>query len=94
MIKMVYGAELSRRTLAMLAFGSALYMVGLAMAQAVIALRGHVVGGPRVVRRRGGVAALYTALGGHDLFQRVEIGLVASSAAALLGLRGGARGTS
>ena len=82
-IKMVYGAELSRRTLAMLAFGSALYMVGLAMAQAVIALRGHAL---VALGWFVGVVAfvLGTWLGGNDLFQRVEIGVVASSAAALL----------
>ena len=40
-IELVYGADLTGRTLAMLALGSALYMVALALAQAVIALKGH-----------------------------------------------------
>ena len=40
-IEKVYGPTLSGRTMAMLALGSAAYMVALALAQAVIALRGH-----------------------------------------------------
>ena len=40
-IEMFYDAELSGRTLAMLALSSACYMVALATAQAVIALQGH-----------------------------------------------------
>lgn len=82
-IEKVYGADLSRRTLAMLALGSACYMIGLAMAQAVIALRGHAL----VALGWGvGVAAflLATWLSSNDLFKRVEIGLVASSIAALI----------
>ena len=40
-IERFYDATLSRNTMAMLALGSACYMVALAIAQAVIALRGH-----------------------------------------------------
>ena len=40
-VELLYDAELSRRTLAVLALGSACYMFGLAIAQAVIALHGH-----------------------------------------------------
>ena len=81
-IELVYGAQLSRQTMAMLALGSALYMVALALAQAVIALRGHAL----VALGWGiGVVAflLGTWLSSDELFKRVEIGLVASSMAAL-----------
>jgi len=66
----------------MLALGSALYMVALAIAQAVIALRGHAL-----VALGWGVGVvtfvLVTWLSSDDLFRRVEFGLVASSFAAL-----------
>src|SRR5690606_12639131 len=38
---LIYGADLSGRTLAMLALGASFYMVAIATAQAVIALHGH-----------------------------------------------------
>jgi O-antigen/teichoic acid export membrane protein len=77
-----YNAKLPRDTMAMLALGSALYMVALAIAQAVIALRGHALVAVGWV-----VAAatfvLVTWLSSHELFRRVEFGLVASSFAAV-----------
>lgn len=82
-IKVMYDARLSSRTMAMLALGSALYMAALAMAQAVIALKGHAL----VALGWGmGMAAfvLFTWLSSPDLFRRIEIGLVASSTAALV----------
>jgi O-antigen/teichoic acid export membrane protein len=77
-VKLVYDATLSRRTLAMLAFSSGLYMVALAMAQAVIALKGHAL---VALGWAVGVASFLVgvALGGDQVFRRVEIGLVASS---------------
>jgi len=81
-LKTVYDAELSGRTLAMLALSSATYMAGLATAQAVIALRGHAL----VAAGWGvGVVAflLGTWLSSDLLFRRIEIGLLASSVAAL-----------
>ena len=72
-----------RRTLTVLALGSACYMVAMGTAQAVIALHGHalVAAGWCV----GVVVFLgVTAVAGHDLFQRVEIGLLAGSAAAMV----------
>lgn len=81
-IERFYDATLSRRTMAMLALGSACYMVALALAQAVIALRGHAL----VALGWGiGVAtfAVVTWVGSDELFRRVELGLVASSIAAL-----------
>jgi O-antigen/teichoic acid export membrane protein len=81
-IERFYNATLSRNTMAMLALGSAFYMVALAIAQAVIALRGHAL-----VAAGWGVGAatfvLVTWLGSDELFRRVELGLVASSFASL-----------
>ena len=77
-VKLVYDATLSRRTLGMLAFSSGLYMVALAMAQAVIALKGHAL---VALGWAVGVLAFLVGigLGGDQVFRRVEIGLVASS---------------
>ncbi|HSB87591.1 MAG TPA: hypothetical protein VLD86_14875, partial [Ilumatobacteraceae bacterium] len=81
-IERFYDATLSRRTMAMLALGSACYMVALAIAQAVIALRGH-----SLVALGWGIAVatfmMVTWLSSDELFRRVELGLVASSFAAL-----------
>ena len=67
----------------MLALSSALYMAGLATAQAVIALRGHAL---VAMGWAVGVAMFFlgTWLSSDRLFRRIEIGLVASSATALL----------
>jgi len=81
-IHKMYDADLQRGTLAMLAVGSAVYMLALALAQAVIALRGHaLVGAGWGV----GMATflVVTWLSSDDLFRRIEFGLVASSVAAL-----------
>ena len=82
-IERFYDATLSRQTMAMLALGSAGYMVALAVAQAVIALRGHAL-----VALGWGVGAvtfvLVTWLASDELFRRVELGLVASSFTALV----------
>lgn len=80
-VRTLYDAELSRRTLAVLAVGSAFYMLGLAIAQAVIALHGHaqVALGWTV----GMVAfVVTTATLDGEVFRRVEIGLLVGSAAA------------
>ena len=82
-LEIVYDGGLDRRTLTLLAFGSAVYMVALATAQAVIALHGHA----RVALGwTCGMAAfvLVTWLSSDELYLRVELGLVASSAAALV----------
>lgn len=81
-IERFYDATLSRKTMAMLALGSACYMIALAIAQAVIALRGHAL-----VALGWGIGAatfvLVTWLSSDELFRRVELGLVASSFASL-----------
>ena len=40
-VRVFFDSELSRRTLTLLALSSSLYMIALALAQAIIALRGH-----------------------------------------------------
>jgi O-antigen/teichoic acid export membrane protein len=81
-LRLVYDADLSGRTLAMLSLSSAVYMLALATAQAVIALQGHAL---VAVGWAIGVTAfaLGTWLSSDEVFRRIEIGLVASSLAAL-----------
>lgn len=81
-LDLVYDGGLDRRTLTLLALGSAVYMVALGTAQAVIALHGHALVGI------GWLIGMITFLVGvvvssDDLYLRVEISLVASSFAAL-----------
>lgn len=80
-IEIVYEAELGSKTLTMLAFASAVYMLALAIAQAVIALRGH------ALVAAGWASAfvifiIVTAVSSDELFWRIELGLVCSSIAA------------
>jgi O-antigen/teichoic acid export membrane protein len=81
-IEIVYDAQLSGRTLAMLSASSACYMLALATAQAVIALRGHAL-----VALGWGIGVvgflLGTWLSSDQVFRRIEIGLLVSSIAAL-----------
>ena len=85
-LKRVYEAELSGVTLALLAAGSACYMMALALAQAVIALKGHSLVALGWV---SGAVALVLGLGlgvlvSDDVFRRVEIGVLASSIVAMV----------
>jgi O-antigen/teichoic acid export membrane protein len=82
-LEVVFGADdITGRTLAVLALGSACYMVALALAQAVIALKGHAY---VAVGWFVGVVAflLGTWLSSDELFRRVEIGLLLSSVASM-----------
>jgi uncharacterized membrane protein YhaH (DUF805 family) len=79
----LFDATLSRGTITMLALASGLYMIATAIAQAVIALRGH----HQVAF--GWISAfitfvVVTALAGDDLLLRVNLGLVAGSTVALV----------
>jgi O-antigen/teichoic acid export membrane protein len=81
-LRLVYDVDLSGRTLAMLSLSSAVYMLALATAQAVIALQGH------ALVALGWVVGVVTFLLGtwlsaDEVFRRIEIGLVLSSLAAL-----------
>jgi O-antigen/teichoic acid export membrane protein len=81
-LKLVYDGGIDRRTMTLLAFASALYMLALAIAQAVIALNGHA----RVAIGwcAGFIAfALVAWLSSNDLYLRVELALVASSLVSL-----------
>ena len=89
-LRLVYDVDLSGRTLALLSLSSAVYMLALATAQAVIALQGH------ALVALGWVIGVVTFLLGtwlsdDEVFRRIEIGLVLSSVSALaafaLGLR-------
>lgn len=77
-LELVYEGGLDRRSLTILALASGLYMIALAVAQAVIALHGHswVAWG-----WLSAMAAflVVTALSSNDLYLRVELGLVAGS---------------
>lgn len=76
-LDVVYGGGLDRRTLGLLALSSGLFMLAQSCAQAVIALHGH-----RLVALGwlAGVVSfvVVTAVASHDLYLRVELGLVAS----------------
>ncbi len=82
-VDIMYDAELSGRTLAMLALGSAFYMLAIGTSQAVIALHGH-----SLVALGWAISVVAFVLGTwlstDDLFKRIEIGLVISSAVALI----------
>ena len=81
-IEKVYDAELSGKTLAMLALSSSCYMLALAIAQAVIALHGHALVAAGWITGFV-VFVIATWVSSDDLFRRIEIGLVASSVAAM-----------
>jgi O-antigen/teichoic acid export membrane protein len=88
-VELLYDAELSNRTLAVLALGSACYMLGLAFAQAVIALHGHalVALGWTTGMVVFGLTTWITGAwfdGAEQVFRRVELGLLAGSAAAMV----------
>lgn len=82
-LDLVYEGGLDRRTLTLLALASGVYMLALAVSQAVIALQGH-----KYVAAGWLFAMLsflaVTAFGANDLFLRVELGLVAGSTVALV----------
>ena len=81
-LELVYEGGIDRRTLTLLAFASALYMLALTIAQAVIALSGHA----RVALgwcAGFGTFVVVAWLSSNDLYLRVELALVASSLVSL-----------
>jgi O-antigen/teichoic acid export membrane protein len=82
-VEVLYDATLSRRTLAMLALGSVFYMLGLAIAQAVIALHGHAL---VALGWTAGMVSFVVATWatGGEVFRRVELGLLFGSGVAML----------
>jgi O-antigen/teichoic acid export membrane protein len=82
-LSLVYDADLSGRTMAMLTLSSVVYMLALATAQAVIALQGHALVSVGWVL--GLISfVLATWLSSEETFRRIEIGLVVSSIVALI----------
>lgn len=85
-IEVLYGSEytLGHRTVGLLAAGSVLFMLAQAMAQAVIALGGHT----RMAMCWAVSVATFIVFtaAGHDLYLRVEVGLLAGSAIACIGM--------
>ncbi len=82
-VDLVFGADLTGRTMAMLALSSAIYMAAIATSQAVVALHGH------AQVAFGWVFAVVAFLlgvwlAGDELFRRIEIALVMSSLTALI----------
>jgi len=81
------GADLGGRTMGLLAAGAGLYMLAMACAQAVIALGGHA--DQALGWALGLIALLVTvAVASHDLFLRVEVGLLVGSAVAFVAMGG------
>jgi O-antigen/teichoic acid export membrane protein len=84
-VKTMFKDVVDHRTLGLLGIGCGAYMVALALAQAVIALGGH-----RLVAVAWGVGVaaflVVTAVGGHELFFRVELGLAAGSLASVVAM--------
>jgi O-antigen/teichoic acid export membrane protein len=82
-LDLVYGGGIDRRTLTLLALASAIYMMALAIAQAVIALRGHRhVALGWLLAFMSYVVSAWTV--SDELFLRVEVALAVSSTVALI----------
>jgi hypothetical protein len=83
-VEIAFDVDLTRRDLGILAAGSASYMLAIAIAQALIALHGQ---SQAALAWLAGVIGfvVVTALG-HDLYLRVEVGLLAGSGVALIGM--------
>jgi O-antigen/teichoic acid export membrane protein len=82
-VEVFFDAELSRRTLTLLALSSALYMVAVALAQALIALQAHarVALGWTIAMASFVIVTVLDRT--DDVLLRVELALVAGSVAAL-----------
>lgn len=81
LLRIFFKARLGGDDLALLAIGAGVYMLALAMAQALIALRGHAL---VALGWLTGVLALIATLPiSDDLMRRVEIALIASPVASL-----------
>jgi O-antigen/teichoic acid export membrane protein len=81
-LELVYDGGIDRRTITLLAFGSAAYMLAAACAQSVLSMSGH------VYVALGWVTSFVTfiataAWSSDDLYLRVELALIASGLVAL-----------
>jgi O-antigen/teichoic acid export membrane protein len=79
-------ADLSGRTMGLLAAGAGLYMLALACAQAVIALGGHRDQALGWAAGFGALMVTVLLVTTDDLFLRVEVGLLAGSAVAFVAM--------
>ena len=82
-LDLVYQGGIDRRTMTLLTLASAMYMFGLATAQAVISLRGHAIVALGWFVSFSGFA-LIAWLSSNDLYLRVELALVGSSLIAIV----------
>ena len=82
-LDLVYQGGIDRRTMTLLTLASAMYMVGLATAQAVISLQGHAIVALGWFVSFSGFA-LIAWLSSNDLYLRVELALVGSSLIAIV----------
>jgi O-antigen/teichoic acid export membrane protein len=81
-LELVYDGGIDRRTITLLAFGSAAYMLAAACAQSVLSMSGHVFVAVGWVLSFATFAAT-AAWSSDDLFLRVELALIASALVAL-----------
>jgi O-antigen/teichoic acid export membrane protein len=88
-VNIVFKVDMSHRDLLLLAAGSATYMLAMSIAQALIALHGQNL--TALGWMLGAVAFVVVTALGHDLYLRVEVGLLSSSVAALAFMYGAMR---
>jgi len=81
-LELVYDGGIDRRTITLLAFASAVYMIAQACAQSVLSMSGHVLVAVGWVTSFAAFAAT-AAWSSDELFLRVELALIASALVAL-----------
>ena len=82
-LDLVYDGGIDRRTITLLAFASAVYMLAQACAQSVLSMSGHVFVAVGWVTSFASFVAT-AAWSSNDLFLRVELALIASAVVALV----------
>ena len=82
-LDLVYDGHIDRRTITLLAFASAVYMLAQACAQSVLSMSGHVFVAVGWVTSFASFVAT-AAWSSNDLFLRVELALITSAAVALV----------
>lgn len=82
-LDLVYDGGIDRRTITLLAFASAVYMLAQACAQSVLSMSGHVFVAVGWVTSFASFVAT-AAWSSNDLFLRVELALITSAAVALV----------
>lgn len=82
-LDLVYEGGIDRRTITLLAFASAVYMLAQACAQSVLSMSGHVFVAVGWVTSFASFVAT-AAWSSNDLFLRVELALITSAAVALV----------